>query len=553
MIADARSVAQEDVIDTDVCVVGAGVAGLTLARELSGRGLQVLVLESGALTLDDDTQALYRGEGVGLPYYPLHEARARYCGGSANFWDIDLGDGRLGVRLRPPDPIDFEARDCVPHSGWPFDRAHLDPFYERAQALFDIEEPSYAPEKWDVVDNRLLFGPETAETVIFKFGAQDVFLKRRDEVVRRADDVIVLVHANVVDIETDASGQVVRRVHVACLRGPRFSVGAKVFVLAVGGIETPRLMLASNKVHPDGLGNRYDLVGRFFMEHLHFTSGIFVPARADMAASLPLYDRIHVVNGVPIVGKLALCEAVVRRERLLNQNIQLLPWRTTAAGLYPAVVAKATDSARVIVSAASRGQFPARFGGHVANVVRGLDDVATLVYRKLRRTLAGRDDARTVRVFRLAHMSEQVPNPSSRVSLAAERDALGQNRARLDWRLSPIDILSVRETQRILDTALRRAGLGELRTELRDETPPLGPVPIGVHGGYHHMGTTRMHRDPRHGVVDPDCRVHGIANLFVAGPSVFPTGGGYANPVLTVVALSLRLADHLTAMMKAAA
>jgi choline dehydrogenase-like flavoprotein len=139
-------------------------------------------------------------------------------------------------------------------------------------------------------------------------------------------------------------------------------------------------------------------------------------------------------------------------------------------------------------------------------------------------------------------MAEQVPNPHSRVTLAPQRDCLGQNRVRLNWQLSAIDILSVIRTQHIIDSELRRAGLGRLYTQLRDET-----LPPNLHGGYHHMGTTRMHADPKKGVVDANCRVHGLSNLFIAGPSVFPTGG-YANPTLTIVALAVRLADHIKKM-----
>jgi len=550
MIADGRSVSDDETVETDVCIVGAGVAGITLAREFVDQGFQVLVLESGALQREDDTQALYRGESVGHPYYPLHEARARYCGGSVNCWDVDLGDGRLGARLRPLDPLDFEPRDWVPYSGWPLDRSELEPFYERAQWMFDIEERSYAAEKWidDERRPRLRFVDDTVDTVIFKFSPQDRFLRHRDAVVRRADNVIVLIYANVVDIETDSGGSVVRRLHVACLRGNRFTVSAKMFVLAAGGIETPRLLLSSSTVHAAGLGNGHDLVGRFFMEHLHFTSGVYVPAR-ELGPPMALYDRIHVVNGVPVVGKLALHETVLRRERLLNQNVQLLPWHAPAAALYPAVISRAANSVRTLVGAGSRLTIPDAVGEHLSNVVSGLDDVATQAYRKLRRTLADRQRGKKLRLFRLANMAEQAPNPDSRVSLSADRDALGQPLAKLDWRLSSIDIDSVRRTQELMDGALRRAGLGKLRIELRDDTPPVGGVPLGVHGGYHHMGTTRMHADPRKGVVDRDCRLHGTANLFIAGPSVFPTGG-YANPTLTIVALALRLADHIKALMR---
>jgi len=175
-----------------------------------------------------------------------------------------------------------------------------------------------------------------------------------------------------------------------------------------------------------------------------------------------------------------------------------------------------------------------------------VDDLARVGYRIIRRRL---DKAITkhkkprLEVFRLNHMSEQAPNPNSRVTLIPERDALGQPRVQLDWQLSPLDVHTIVRAQEIISEELHRAGLGHLHIELHGTTPP-----TDLHGGYHQMGTTRMHNDPRQGVVDGNCRVHGVSNLFIAGPSVFPTVG-YANPVLTFVALALRLADHVKELM----
>ena len=146
-------------------------------------------------------------------------------------------------------------------------------------------------------------------------------------------------------------------------------------------------------------------------------------------------------------------------------------------------------------------------------------------------------------MFRLNHMTEQIPNPNSRVNLIDECDILGRKRVQLDWRLSSIDVRSIIRAQEIIDEELRRAKLGRLQIELKDDTPP-----HNLHGGYHNMGTTRMHIDPKKGVVNENCQVHGVSNLFIAGPSVFPTGG-YSNPVLTIVALSLRLADYVKKQM----
>jgi choline dehydrogenase-like flavoprotein len=148
-----------------------------------------------------------------------------------------------------------------------------------------------------------------------------------------------------------------------------------------------------------------------------------------------------------------------------------------------------------------------------------------------------------VAVFDLNHMTEQEPNPNSRVTLIDECDMLCRRRVRLHWQLSALDIRSIIRAQEIIDEEFRSAGLGKLQIMMRDETPP-----PHLEGGWHHMGTTRMHRDPKKGVVDEYCRVHGTSNLFIAGPSVFPTCG-YANPVLTFVALAVRLADHVKKLM----
>ena len=542
-IVDARSVPEDETIDTDVCVVGAGVAGITLAREFIGRGFQVCLLESGDLKFDQQTQSLCLGDSTGHPYFPLHEARARYFGGSANFWEIDIGNNRIGARLRPLDPIDFEERDGIPHSGWPFRKPHLDPFYERAQIICRVEPATYDLEAWEDPEKapRLPFVPGRVDTVIFKFGWRDVFTRDYAyEITHRADNILTFLFANVIEIEADEAARSVRRLRVACLAGNKFWVAAKIFILAAGGIETPRLLLLSNKVQNVGVGNQHDLVGRYFMEHLHFTSGIFVPAHAQVYESAALYSGIHKVGQVPVIGKLALTEEVLRRERLLNQNVQLIPRSVSDADLYSSILSKGTTSFQAVRSAVRRGHLPKAFGGHLRNIISDLDALGISAYRKIRRDIIGKvATGEGVQAFHLAHIAEQTPNPDSRVSLADECDCLGLNRVRLHWQLSAIDILSTVRTQQIIGEELRRAGLGRLFIQHRDAT-----LPPDLHGGYHHMGTTRMHTDPRQGVVDERCRVHGISNLFIAGPSVFPTGG-YANPTLTTVALAVKLADDV--------
>lgn len=543
MIVDARSVPEDETIETDVCIVGAGVAGITLAREFIGQEFRICLLESGGLGPDRATQSLYWGENVGHPYYPLDMHGARCFGGTSHRWHAEIGINRLGVRLRPLDEIDFEERDWVPYSGWPFDKAHLDPFYERAQSICQIGPYTYDVEDWEDPERapRLPFANGRVKTTVFQFGPRDPFLNDyRDEIVR-ADNIATYLYANVIEIETNETAQTATRLRVACLQGNKFWVSAKLFILATNGIEIPRLLLLSNKTQSAGLGNQHDLVGRFFMEHPHLWSGVYIPSDPSVFSSTALY-RMHTINGITIMGKLTLAEEVLRYEKLLNYCVSIHPSTRPGWLSYERTASKGVDSFRVLRSAIRRGEMLDGLGKHLRNVIIDLDGIAMTAYRNIRRRFERALDKfkpPKIEVFTLNHMSEQAPNPNSRVTLAAERDALGCSRAQLDWQLSPLDIRTIIRAQEIISKEFRRAGLGCLHIELNDETPP-----PDLHGGYHQMGTTRMHVDPKKGVVDENCRVHSVSNLFIAGSSVFPTVG-YANPVLTFVALAVRLADHV--------
>ncbi|MCL4475990.1 MAG: GMC oxidoreductase [Nitrospirae bacterium] len=575
MLVDARSLPGNKTIETDVCIVGTGVAGITLSREFIGKGFRVCLLESGGLRPDRAMQSLFWGENIGHPYFPLDTARTCGFGGTSHRWGIRIGDDRLGVRLRPLDEIDFEERDWVPYSGWPFKKSHLDPFYERAQSICQIGPFTYDVKDWEDTEKtpRLAFADGRVKTTIFQFGPRDSFIRDYREEIIRAENITAYVHASVVEIETDKTAQTVTRLRVACLQGKNFRVAAKLYILAMGAIETPRLLLLSNKVQKTGLGNENDLVGRFFMEHPHLWSGTYIPSDPHIARSTALYN-IHTVNRIPIMGKLTLSEEVLRSEKLLNYCVSIHPkvlqgrpdiapswpvvsWPLLSAAHpktvpnqpgYQKAASDGIDSLKVLSSAIRCGDVPHDFGKHLRNVITDIDDVSIAAYRKVRRKCVSifnkfKKSKRNV-VFQLDQMSEQAPNPQSRVTLADERDILGRNRVRLDWQMNPLDIHTIVRAQEIIDEELRRAGLGRLQIELHGDTPP-----SNLEGGWHHMGTTRMHKDPLKGVVDENCKVYGRSNLFIAGPSVFPTSG-YANPVLTIVALALRLSGHIKKLME---
>ncbi len=531
MLVDSRTIEKDKEVEADVCIVGAGVAGVTLALELAGKPFRVCVVESGGLGPDNATQSLFWGENLGLPYYPLDTARACGFGGSGHRWNIDLHNGEFGVRLHPLDSLDFEEREWVPNSGWPFRKAHLDPFYERAQSVCKVGPYRYDLEDWEEPGSRpgLPFVNGRVKTTIFQFARRSAFIEDHREQIKRSDNIITLLHASVTRLETDESAGTLSRVRARCLDGNAFWIRAKTFVLALGAIETPRLLLVSDQVQKCGLGNGNDRVGRYFMEHPHLWSGRFFPADDSLARRTGLY-RLHRVDDIPVMGKLTIPEDVQRSERILNYCVSIHPVlyqpRSDVAPDWPVV-------SWPLLRAAGNGETPATDAG-LRSLVREVRSMVSRAVRNIRRPGF---------FFTLNHMSEQLPNPESRVTLSDEKDVFGRRRAQLHWRVEPLDIFTLRRAQEILGEELRRSGLGRLEIEMKDDAPP-----PDLHGGWHHMGTTRMHVDRAKGVVDENCRIHGMSNAYIAGPSVFPTGG-YANPVLTVVALAIRLADHIRKVM----
>ena len=477
MFVDARDVPDGTTVAADVCIVGSGAAGITLARELSSPTRRVVLLESGFTEPDVTTQALYDGESRGLPYFGLGDetTRTRQFGGSTNQWNGEC---------RPLTADDFVSRSWVPESGWPLTLEQLLPFYERAQAVCELGTYAYT------ADDPRLDG--TIEPTIIQFSAPTRFGPVTHDAFARSVDTTVYLGANVVELTPVPSGRAVDHLVVASLSGRSFVARANVFVLATGGIENARLLLVSDRVVRGGIGNTHDLVGRCFMEHLYLDQAATVEVDRSFAARYA-YDQPAGTGRVRSV--LTLSEATRRREELSGSTFVL--------------GAMATPN------------------GWVARA-----------RRRVRRAVA-----RSSTRLAVKHIQEQVPNPDSRVVLARDRDPLGSRRADLEWRVSPFDKVAAVRAHVILDRALRTAGVGRVVTSRLDDGPDW---PADLRGARHHMGTTRMHREPTRGVVDADGRVHGVANLYIAGSSVFPTSGT-ANPTLTIVALALRLADNLKA------
>lgn len=508
MHSDARSLADGTEIEGDLCIVGAGAAGITIAREFAGTKNDVILLEAGGFERDPETQSLYRGENTGVSYHPLHTTRLRYFGGTTGIW--------TGWCSRL-DPIDFKEREWVPMSGWPFSLDDLEPYYRRAHPILDLGEYNYSVDYWD--RQREEFSPfpfdeSAVQTKVFKKSAPTRFEQKYRTEIAQTENLTLWTHANVTEIQTPRNGFQVTGLRVQCLNGKEHQVRARKYILACGGLENPRLLLNSNQEYSDGLGNENGLVGRYFMEHPHVPS-----ANLDLTKSPSDGYRTGLQGAGDPFYLLSISPHLQRKQRLLNYSAALR---------------------RKIGSDYDRSLPSWMY--EIPNV-RGAENY-------VKQYLSSEDgDAEGDGIeVGLSTRIEQRPNPKSMVSLSSQTDDLGQQRIELNWSLTEDEKNTIRVANRVIGKELGRLGIGRLqmRDWLRDDS---NTWPDSLHGGHHHMGTTRMSSSPRHGVVDADCKVHGIENLHVAGSSLFPTSGT-ANPTLTIVALALRLSDHLTEELK---
>jgi choline dehydrogenase-like flavoprotein len=513
MAGEAVTDAEE--ILTDVCIVGAGPAGITIASELDNRGVRVCFLEAGGRDFEQRFQRQSRGESDGYPIHRLHRSRIRAFGGTLRHPHFQ--GGRWAAR--PLDPIDFTAREGRPEFGWPFDRQHLDPYYTRAARTCGIRPFDDACDIWSeqapMVGRRFVGSSPELEPTIFQY-PEPAFHDAWHDLSTSAN-VRLLLETRAVEIRADFTG---RRVDsVVAVRGSRDRVviRPRLLVFAAGGIENARLLLAANDGR--GLGNENDLVGRYFAERLWLQGGHIV-----LTGETPIdqFDCFHGPEGSDIGGGLRVADRVQHERHLLNAAFFLVP-RTAA------VASSAVQSLSTLRKAVDRRPLVDGVGWHTGNALIGVRDLANLAMSRL---------VSRPRVLALRAQGEQAPNRESRVTLGSRTDDLGMPVARVTWHMTDDDLRSIEASARVVDAALRSQALGYVVWTARQDSTTL------IEGMHHHLGTTRMHVDPRQGVVDPDCRVHSVDNLFVAGSSVFPTYGA-SNPTLTIVALAVRLADKL--------
>lgn len=538
MFIDTRRIDSGTHVTAAVCIIGAGVAGITLARELNREGVDTILLESGGFEPDDATRDLYRGEDVGTPYSFADGCRGRFFGGSSNCW---------GGWCRPLDPWDFEKRDWIANSGWPFGLEQLRPYYQRTHALLKLGPPNFEPAWWESAINRsdvrrLPLVTGMVRDTVSQFSPPARFGKLYRDEMRRSRYVRVYLHANAINIATDPGAQHVTHIDVATLAGRKLSVSAQFYVLATGGIENARLLLASNRVQEKGVGNDRDLVGRYFMDHPRLQSGTVHFSRSWSRNKL--YDiKYHYMNravsagGTHIASQLALSEEVLRRESLLNARVWF-------ASIFPGEGSAGAQALfRCKQAMLAKEQAGWRLRDDLMTMAAHPVDTVGYGFTRLFQPRS------LIRGVRFQVIVEPLPDRDSRITLSpTHTDALGMRRVRVDWRLGDQVRHTFDRTLAIIADELRQSGVATVDLDAPIEGGSW-PSSFEKEGTWHHMGTTRMHESPQQGVVDADCRVHGIDNLYIAGSSVFPTAG--ANfPTITIAALALRLSERLVQQIK---
>ena len=538
MIVDGRTIESNTKMTADLCIIGAGPAGITLALELNKTFGNIIILESGGETPDARTQRLYGGNNIGVNYASLERVRSRFLGGSSNCW---------AGWCRPLDPIDFEKRAWVPNSGWPFGRPELEPFYVRAHEYLGLGPLDYTEATWQGELQRrrvrtFELDGTTFHNQLVQFSPPTRFGTAYRSELERSSTIRVLTWSNACELRTSTDPVRVSGVKVRTFEGNVFHVEAQRFILASGGIENARLLLYSHQVCGNSIGSSHDVVGRYFMDHPKIRSSTFLIN--DQAAYRGLYDSTVAgtrhrsgKNPNAVAAHLAPTSDLQRKMALPNSRTYLVGrYAFEESGSFRAVMAtrmRSLEKRRYGDTDIERWTYPA-IAGEVMKRPLG-------VFGVLDKTM---NHSRRSRRFTLETVIEPIPNRDSKVSLIGDRDENGVNKVSLDWRITAQDRSNITKTVELLRSQFIDQGLGTAVGEAN------GQWEEPFVGCWHHMGTTRMSESPKDGVVDKNLQVHGVGNLFCLGSSVFPTAGSDC-PTITLVALAVRMADMLKAEARA--
>ena len=488
MIVDAN-ISELPELVADVCICGAGPAGISLARSLAANNTSVLLIEGGGLDYEEESQYLYQAYNTGQPYFDLEYTRLRFLGGSSNHWT-----GHCGTL----EAQDFQKYDHHPLSGWPIKKSDLDIYTVAAREILDLppDPPIVEPPQ-----QSQYFKPfqiwESPPTI---------FSEKYIDELEQSKNIQLILNLNVVDIILDEDLRVVNRIVAATYdqQDRNVAISAKFFVLCMGGVENARMLLNANTQIESGIGNGSDNVGRYFSEHPHAIIGGAI-LNEDVAS--------HFVSPTP---------KFMEKFKTLNFGLRVY----TVDGLMPHndFSRRADESVFKTVARSIACEVP--FANDLVSAARGKEIDCDHAY--------------------LWIAPEQSLNPDSRVYLSDNVDRYGKHLPNVAWHFQELDWHTMDEAAIRYGEYMIKYNVGRVQIAEWLQNREFGE---NVKGGHHHMCTTRMSATPKDGVVDRDCRVHDVENLYLGGSSVFATGG-HINPTFPIVQLTLRLGDHLASRLQ---
>lgn len=523
MIIDTRELAESQEIDTDICILGGGVSGLVCAMELLKTNKKITVLESGGAVFDQTVQELYKAESKPSIFPNTMHSRLRMLGGSSNHWENST------ERL---DSIDFEKREWVSDSGWPISYDEVAKHYPEAEQYCGVGSEGYNfnywKEKLNISD--LVADSKALHTSILKAALPPTrFYEVYKSRLLNKNNLDIYTYANLVDIEWESQSGKVVRAFFKSPKGTQYSIKAQVFVMSLGGIENTRMLLSFNEKYGNKLGNKNDLVGRYFMEHPVIRGAHLYPLKElNLGAYQGLFHQDQLIR-----ARLKIKENVLRQKQLNNLRLFLLSQDKR-------ILSHGISSMHIVASDLSKGEIPDHFGQHLVNILKDIDVIADSISRKVFDYQLS-SDADKFGGYQVLSMIEQTPTYDSRITLGESKDSLGLKKIKIKWKLSDQDKQRTWQAMSLLskDPSILKVGRFRLLTEREDR---IWGDQLGF--SQHHIGTTKMSNNPNKGVVNPECLLNGTSNFYIGGSSVFPTGG-HVPPTLTIVAMTIKLANDI--------
>jgi choline dehydrogenase-like flavoprotein len=517
MRIDLEAVPSGTEFESEICVIGAGVAGLVLSTRLARDGFRVHLLEAGGIGLEERSQDLYQSEMHGKFHAGTTEGRYRTYGGASTRWG--------GQLLAYPDEV-FRHREIFGGIGWPISEADVRPYYVDIFKIMGVNGLGFGDELMERFGTREAVQSPDVRVRFSKFAPfpRRNLAKTLGRQCLASDRITVFFHANAVSVDLAPDGSRIESVAVRNYQGSRYKFKSREIIICTGTIETSRLLLSSTSVHSCGVGNQSDQVGRYFHDHLT-TKALSLGFKAK--AIFAKYFSPYYIKNTLHSPKLETTTSLQKRLGLPEVMAQFFIHEGESE--FGILRQTLVDLQRGKLEPKTLRQIPALLGG-----------AARMAYAlKIR----GRRVISSAANISMNIETEQKPRPDSRIQISGELNAVGIPKTIVDWKVSLEDGEAMRRFAEVIDPYLRSLGMTDIEWEPSPQDDAQAWIDAGV-DILHPMGGTRMGTSPESSVVDRDLRVHGVGNLYVASCSTFPSGGS-SNPTFTMMALTCRLADLL--------